>query len=209
MSSGLSLLAHLFSHPWWNETNATWALVAVGIVGTVAAVRTLNTIKKQTTAIEQQTTAVQKQGDALINSDRAWIGVQLQFTRERKLFSENGIDTSGTFELHSQNFGRTSGWLYEQRIQMFRGTPAENPDVEKNVFATKTDLIPIAPSQQLLTFNLTLGVNGKIDDRGGHIYGVVKYRDAFQEKRQTFFGYTVSANGELKPIPGPLYNRHT
>jgi hypothetical protein len=41
-----------------------------------------------------------------------------------------------------------------------------------------------------------------------HIFGVVRYRDAFSLLRETYFGYGVW-NGKLERMPSEAYNRHT
>src|SRR5882762_5158725 len=87
--------------PWWDVVWATWALVFVGLGGTVAAIWTLLTIRRQTTAIEQQvremrnaggqteklifesalqSIAAKRSAEALINTERAWIMVELEWT---------------------------------------------------------------------------------------------------------------------------------
>src|SRR5208337_2598145 len=79
--------------PWWDVAWSTLALVVVGVAGTIAAVVTLRTIKRQTNAIETQVREMQNTGsqtdrlieeatkqsiaakrsaEALISSERAW-----------------------------------------------------------------------------------------------------------------------------------------
>ena len=84
--------------PFWDVAWSTWALAIVGVAGTIAAVWTLVTIRRQTDAIERQvqemrntslqtdrlieeatkqSIAAKKSAEALINSERAWIIVEL------------------------------------------------------------------------------------------------------------------------------------
>ena len=86
--------------PWWDVAWATWALTVVGFGGTIAAIWTLLTIRRQTKAIEQQvremrtgadlteklifeatqqSIAAKKSAEALINTERAWIMVELEW----------------------------------------------------------------------------------------------------------------------------------
>jgi hypothetical protein len=86
--------------PWWDVAWATWALAVVGLCGTIAAIWTLLTIRRQTTAIERQvhemqntsiqtdrlieeatkqSIAAKKSAEALINTERAWIMVELDW----------------------------------------------------------------------------------------------------------------------------------
>jgi Co/Zn/Cd efflux system component len=57
-----SYLSRLFSP----ENLPNIGLLLAGIIGIVVAIRTLKILGRQTTAIE-------KQGDALIDSERAWV----------------------------------------------------------------------------------------------------------------------------------------
>ena len=55
-STTYGISSHVFigEPPWWDAAWATWALVIVGLGGTIAAIWTLLTIRRQTTAIERQ-----------------------------------------------------------------------------------------------------------------------------------------------------------
>src|SRR5258705_405357 len=104
--------------PWWDVAWSTWALVFVGLGGTVAAAWTLRTIRRQTAAIEsqvaevkstsrqtdrlieeatRQSIAAKRSADAIINSERAWI--HLELARESPL--------RANYTLRAVNLGRT------------------------------------------------------------------------------------------------------
>lgn len=48
------------------------------------------------------------------------------------------------------------------------------------------------------------------EENGLHVYifGVVRYRDAFNSCRETYFGYAVEGNKILERIPNEAYNKH-
>jgi hypothetical protein len=55
-------------NPWWSAVVSSWPLILIGFTGTVAALLTLDVIRRQTNAIEHQTTF-------LVNSQRPWVVV--------------------------------------------------------------------------------------------------------------------------------------
>ncbi len=54
----------------------------------------------------------------------------------------------GTFQIVCKNFGRTSAWIHEQRIQMQLGQPVANPDFESDQLATDSVLIPLYSGEE-------------------------------------------------------------
>lgn len=126
------------AHDWWQAfdpvTWSNWSLVLVGVAGVIAALFTLNKIKKQAETMERQTGVLQESvavsriaadtakanTDALINSERAWIIPELRphsyRDKDRRWRRQNGDYLSpeeilaGKHLFHSlrlTNMGRT------------------------------------------------------------------------------------------------------
>ena len=55
---------------------ANWPLVAVGLIASYLALRTLKEIQKQTSATEKAALAAQASAESLISSERAWVLVE-------------------------------------------------------------------------------------------------------------------------------------
>lgn len=194
--------------PWWKDAGkATWVLVVVGVLGTIAAICTLRTIEKQT--------------DVLINSERAWVMVEVEqmpgsggiwdgqtMTREvRDLIAGN---TTFTARIICKNDGKAPAWITEKHacLDIVDFLP-KTPDWGR------TQPIQIEPEP------LSVGQIGKPKDeallckrpreKGKMVilYGIIKYRDTFGDNRTTSFGYKVRDDGVLERLPYPKYNENT
>ncbi len=194
---------------WWDVAWSTWALVIVGIFGTIAALRTLAVISMQT--------------QALVNSERAWIIVDLRWQRttQLKLVEQtrmvNNIvttETSAFVECVYKNNGRTPAWIIEKRIGVSIGDSIPTEPLLDQTPVRDAGIEPLAPDKESV-WSVQPGCEGHADfGKITIIYGVVKYRDIFNEMRETTFGYMVGPSRELKRelerIPGVVaYNRYT
>lgn len=194
--------------PWWKDAGkATWALVVVGILGTIAAICTLRTIRQQT--------------DVLINSERAWVMVEVEpvpgagpiwdgQTMTREITDLIVGNTTFTARIICKNDGKAPAWI-----------------TEKHACLDIVDVLPKTPdwgrtqSIQIEPEPLSVGQIGKPKDEAltckrrreiGKmvvLYGIIKYRDTFGDNRSTSFGYKVRDDGVLERLPFPKYNENT
>lgn len=241
--------------PWCDPFWSNWALVLVGALASGAAIRTLKIIRAQTGHIEQQVKEMQassKQTDrlieqaaqqssaakeaataaftnaqAVINSERAWVMVQIEW----QVPSLKGPMTTTTgfrngeqvFEAHAliqvrcTNEGKSIAWIDEKRIcfQVVEELPKqpnfdllEILDVEPEWLAPKGDgrwlsctLAAASKDDVQNPVNLSLPI----------IWGVVKYRDVFgQGQHHAVFGYRITPDRRFERIAGlPDYNKNT
>lgn len=89
--------------PWWDVTWATWFLVVVGVATAIVAVYTLRVIHRQTSiaqdaarAAKDSANAALLQVQAVINSERPWVVVDVKEETPAELFV-----------FHMKNIGRT------------------------------------------------------------------------------------------------------
>ena len=231
------LLFFLCQKPlWWADvTWPTWALVIVGLGGTLAAILTLRTIRRQTDAIQQQvhemrntsrqtdrlieeatkqSIAAKKSAEALINTERAWIMVELDWVPgyPRVLLADgsHGPYTSAAIRFTYTNEGKTIAWIDEKRacFQIVTELPKE-PDL------SALKILELEPEW--------LGVQGKgqLDetletprhatrDEILVIWGVIKYRDAFNNEHESVFGFRIRLDNQFERIAGLIeYNKNT
>jgi hypothetical protein len=121
--------------PWWDVTWATWVLVGVGIGGTIAAVRTLRSIEKQTVALQQSV-------GIAINSERAWVMVDLEKAPGGGFVATGTGAESGGAVHHStrsrircvrSNQGKTPARIVEKRACLILTAPDTPLPKEPNI----------------------------------------------------------------------------
>jgi hypothetical protein len=190
----------------WGDA-PTWGLLIVGFFGVWIAIQTLVDIKDQTRA--------------LINSERAWIMVEVDRVPGMGGIIDGSRSEMGVGPVHTENTafrarivckndGKTPAWITEKwaGLDIIDSLP-ESPDWKR------TTLLEVAPEP------LIVGEVGKAKDetlickRGRALgkmtilYGIVKYRDPFGANRATSFGYEVRDDGTLERLQNPKYNENT
>jgi len=190
--------------PWWDAAWATWALVVVGTAGTIAALCTLATIRRQT--------------ESLITSERAWVMVDVDWIPGMgRGFVGRTVAGRSTTEnmtvivrLTYKNEGRSPAWIAEKRanVKALHSLPAK-PDLD-SAEVIQREPEPLAIGRELKK-DITLTCNERDADDTAVVYGVVRYRDAFGENRETTFGYVVRlGQGTFERLAGyPEYNKYT
>jgi len=202
----IAILFQISEKSFWGDL-PTWGLLLVGIVGAWIAIRTLFDIREQTRA--------------LINSERAWIMVDVE-----RVPGMGGItDLSGTemgvgpvrtegtgfrARIVCRNDGKAPAWITEKRacLDIVESIP-ESPDW------TRTNLIQAAPEPLSVgqvskpTDETLICKRGRALGKMTILYGIVKYRDPFGENRSTSFGYQVRDDGSLERLPNLEYNENT
>lgn len=204
----------------------TACLVIIGAGGVFVALFTLHDISTQTRSIHHQAVQVKRQTSILINSERAWIMAQVEGDRAKwndgkvhiVLGSGTDGDSTGAWiVLSCHNEGKSPAWIYEKRVKfevVHRVNPEPDFDSLPVVFRGRE---PIGIGQSAIP-NITK--LHRLEIAEGHsksgdamiIYGIVKYRDIFDERRHVTFGYRIlrAANDyTLERLSEHAYNDNT
>ncbi|MGA2606665.1 MAG: hypothetical protein ABSH01_04310 [Terriglobia bacterium] len=182
--------------------------VIVGIVQTLVLAGTIFVIWKQMSTAR--------------NAQRAWVMVEIEHNAKKWADGEvhvlegsgTGGDTTTFYAvLVCRNEGSSPGWIDEKRVKFeIVSSLPPRPNLECAQFV-QAGPIPIGTGQALpptdiLPFEpVAMGrqEHGKLTV----VYGVVKYRDIFDKRRETTFAYRI-LNGELRRLEGyPEYNKNT
>jgi hypothetical protein len=178
-------------------------LVLVGIGGVWAALRTL--------------TAIEKQVDAMVNSERAWMQVDLGLGPNPAVIENTSgagpVFTFITVSVKWLNVGRTPAWINLTQIGLMIlpdeiNAPASLPEAG--------DLSIIGPemvgADKVFAQTGTVKALGRITrENVGLIYGKVSYFDIFRIHHTTTFGFFVQEDRRIQRLPFvyPVYNEHT
>ncbi len=220
---------------------ATWALALVGLGGTIAAIWTLFTIRRQTTAIERQvhemqntsiqtdrlideatkqSVAAKKSAEALINTERAWIMVELQWLpgySGRVLGSqvieggEQTFITTAPIRFKYTNEGKTIAWIDEKLacFQIVKELPKQ-PDLSVlEMLDPVPEWVGVKGGGKL---DKSFEADGyeNIEGAMSVVWGVIKYRDAFNAKHETVFGFRIRPDETFVRLTALTeYNRTT
>jgi hypothetical protein len=157
--------------------------------------------------------AAQNSASALINSERAWIMVDVRL--KKQLGISHGTNSShADIEIDVRNAGRTPAWIHERLVQM--SILVDPPPVPQFGDQAKTidGVFPVGPNEPAPTANAFLSAQGQRaewpnKDIHLYIWGVVRYRDSFGQSRETYFGYIVRGNNQLERLPQEAYNKQT
>jgi cell division protein FtsL len=167
-------------------------------------------------ALAQENAATAKQSaDALVGAQTAWIVVELRWPQGVGRVSYNIQDdvmTTGVFiDLICHNKGQTLAWVMEKRITMalVEKIPPE-PDLDAApLIAAEPEVF--GPNWATSTGDQYLACQGTREGKVIIVYGVVRYFDIFEQKRETTFGYELTSVSPptLERIPIRAYNRNT
>ncbi len=131
--------------------------------------------------------------------------------------------TAANVILSIRNTGSTPAWVYEQFIHLEVSPKIitslesyESPDFPflgqgKEMFVSR-EIHPVSQGDEPIGTRTWVSDDGFPTPENAlhiYIYGVVRYRDAFNSKRETYFGYSVIGNNRLERIPNEAYNKHT
>ncbi len=166
-----------------------------------------------------QLSVSQAQANALINSERAWVMVDVKWDTDKWADSKahvvegsgTGGDTTGIYvALSCRNEGRSPAWIEEERarFQIVDALP-DTPDLTSAEFVHAVpEPIGVGKANQISWPATATGHEslGKMMV----VYGVVKYRDIFDKPRETTFAYRITPSTELVRLEGKReYNKHT
>lgn len=218
--------------PWWDVAWATWTLVVVGLAGTIAAIWTLVTIRRQTIAIERQvheirntslqtdrlieestkqSIAAKKSADALISTERARIMVQLEWVPGYPKITHGTSSvrdgpakfyTSASIRFVYTNEGKTIGWI-DEKLASFQ-IVSELPD-----FPDYHGLEMLDPTPEWMGVKARghLDKTLQADGQEGHgqmsvVWGLIRYRDAFDERHEAVFGFRITPDYRFERLTG-------
>lgn len=168
--------------------------------------------------------AAELNANALVSAERAWVIVEVK--TEKILFSTAPtIATNAYVGIYCRNAGSTPAWVYELWVcaRVFVGhehrhgggvklypDPMEAMHRAGETAACFTAIHPLSKEMNPIETWTWLTAKGHADQSDYlHIFGYVKYRDAFSSDRMTWFGYIVPREKEMVRIPDEAYNRNS
>jgi len=195
----------------WDKTTviAGVVLVVVGFAGTLAAVWTLKAINRQNTHLRRSVIfarknaiAAKKSADAIINSERAWLLVEM---RLGKIDEANGkVESSGavipdegkgvwvTVHFWATNHGKSPAWIREWRAAfssfLFNNIP-KAPDIHGISPIARGG--PLPPGVAGKKWNWQGRASGDWPSGNWIIYGSIRYLDIFGKCRESVFAYSL------------------
>ena len=192
------------------------------IIGVVGGLIGLGIIWKQTKHTAIATEAANANAKAMINAERAWVMVDLQWSPvDLKVAygsGQSGDTVDVTVLCLCWNAGKSIGWITEKwaTLKVYDRIP-EHPDFSDNQKVFQHSVQPIASEKSDDGVRVWLNAPGTHEDRLRRsfvIYGYVKYRTIFGkegETRETRFGYVLTPQTNLDRMPAeyPEYNRNT
>ncbi len=203
-----------------------WALVIVGAVTLLLiyyqareTARAARATEKSAQAALASAAAARRSADAIINSERAWVMVYVEWTpgyKGRFLGSsstrQQGVkeQTTVTLRFVCRNEGKTPGWIREKRatVRIMSSLP-EEPDL------ASTEILQAEPEPIGVGIQTHLDYSFTCDGQQAEgqlmvVYGIVRYRDAFGGDRHTTFGYRINLGNNLERLTGHSeYNDNT
>jgi hypothetical protein len=178
------------------------------------ALSTLTDIREQTKNAKISAIAALKSSEAVMNAERAWVMVSLEWQNTRGLINTSsgsrGENTNFAVRLVCTNQGKTPAWITEKRIRAVSVDPLPpEPDIDGTQLIQKLETLS-AGQESIREEDVTaegLMAAGKTTA----IYGIVRYRDIFRNDHYTTFGYCVfQGNVPLGRIVAlPKYNENT
>lgn len=178
-------------------------LVIVGIGGVVAALRTLR--------------AIEKQVDAQVNTERAWMEVDIELGPSPSVTEvtsgQSPTETVVSVAVKWKNVGRTPAWINLTQISMMM-LPDETHSPKVLPAPGYPSVIgpEMAGADKEFAQTGIVQAEGKITrDQVGLIYGEVSYYDIFKQHHTTTFGFTVDHNRRVRRLNFmyAAYNEHT
>jgi hypothetical protein len=178
-----------------------------------AATKSANHLAEQLGTMRDTAKANRDSADALVNAERAWLMVYLDWQPGsiHTLDNERTRATTAYLQCVCTNHGKTPAWIDEicckfEIIPWFH----ESPDF-KNMEPYDSAPEPVAAGASSGIRKLEPVADGMFIQEGKvrMVYGVVKYRDMFGLKRETTFGYQITPDQDLKRLAGRAYNENT
>jgi len=197
---------------WWNADHGTWALVFVGIAGTIAAVVTIIILIRQTRVARQA-------AEAAVAAESAWVTVEIEWpeTKGNIIYGDaviqgqpTGTTTWFTLNCKRQNHGKTPAWVTETNIGIhITDTLPKEPDM-RLTWPFQPGMETLVAGGQSTLKQLQLQTNGRPEPgKITVVYGFVKYADVFgHTNRETTFAYYIKPDRTFERISLPGWNKH-
>jgi hypothetical protein len=195
-----------------------WYDIATIIIAGLAVfigIGSLYLLREQAKSTEKAAQAAKDSADAVMNSERAWVLVEItgQNGKPSLIQSVNfGVRTwSVAVDISCSNQGRTPAWIVERRIALLPSIPVPEKPPLDSANLIETEPITLLVGQSPFVTTQIVPSNEQITDEEHRIlYGVIKYRDIYGKVRQTTFGYRVGRFYMLDRMSDyPAYNEHT
>ena len=175
--------------PWWDVAWSTWCLVIIGFGGTIAAIWTLLTIRRQTSAIERQVQEMRKTTDLMSDTATRQLRAYVCVNAAKMEFVKPGVPQA---YVEMKNCGQTPaydvrGWIHT----WFAEFPLKEnmPNAPDDFSRSKDTLAPGRKS------TYASGLNPPIPDHflailgttkfTMYVYGEISYKDIFGCVRTT------------------------
>jgi hypothetical protein len=201
-----------------------WWLVGVGIITCIIiACQSWETGKAAQAAKEGAKAALQN-AQSLINSERAWVLVELKEMMDgaegfpfitQGQSAETGPSTRFHANIILTNEGRSPCWITDVRLkfEIVESLP-EEPDFASQPTEGGCVGTPLGTGRPSYNFVWMPTFRGRESATTmTAVYGIIKYRDIFNEDRTTTFGFKVvkdglSSGGRLERLTDyPKYNK--
>jgi hypothetical protein len=197
---------------WLSLPNASnWVLAIVGIAGIIIAICTLIVIQRQTKATETAAKAAKDSADALINSERAWILVNIGKLPPFKP-DPNQLQILWIFPT-IKNYGKTVARIKRvagivKLIPEGKGLPVVPEYIPGQGFDEQIDIV--LPPEVPIQPRLSVGGDELIEVQNGKlslfVHGFIEYFDGVSEKQRRSaycFGYIIQ--GGYSPAETGFY----
>lgn len=160
--------------------------------------------------------AAKASADALENSERAWVMVNVysRLGDSVPIYNRSGADgihTQAMVTIVAKNHGRSPAWIVRhfQRFQSFDEIP-RIPDFTQDLATPEFYSVPVTPNGGDYEKQCDLMYEGKRDiHRKDIVYGIVQYRDIFDRLRTTTYGYYLLGSSLERMVDFPEYNKNT
>jgi hypothetical protein len=188
-----------------------WYLVAA-IVTAITSLVGLGFLYVQSKATQNAAKAAKSSAEGVINIERAWVMSKIERVPSiaPRAITEN--HTGVTCRIICKNDGKTPAWITDIRIggkivELVEQLPSEPDIMSTDVVSDCTEPLGVGTDTR---HDHTVQFKGLQTSNVFVIYGVVKYRDAFNTDRKTFFGYKVTKDDKFERLSGlPKYNQNT
>jgi hypothetical protein len=161
--------------------------------------------------------AAKQSADALINSERAWVLVDIRWddrTISRLITGQTAVTgtiidcTSAQIKCVCVNHGRSPAWITVKQVGIaILETIPQEPDFSR-MSVGQYEPEPLAPLAESTRYWQPGCEGSKGTGKITIIYGIVQYKDIFSRLRETRFGYVLNPADELERIPGTAYTAY-
>lgn len=191
-----------------------WDKVYICLTGAlvVIAAFSLRAIWIQAVQTKTAAEAALLNAKALINIERAWMGIYIQLA-PRLSIAEHSASTTVTLEFTCTNHGKTPAWINLAEIGVI--ILSERIAVPNSMPETKSFPVigpELVPAGKDMAREGQVVCEGKITrDHPALVYGKVTYFDILHEPRLTTFGFWINEDRTVDRLPFvyPAYNEYT